>query len=312
MDNLVPRHEVFDTYWYFAYERLQMMYRRINDDPVLTVDPILSHFKFCNTFRVCDRVSQYLVENVQYDRDWSGEDLVLRTLLFRLFSWPPTWEAIDGPTLSCKTIDTTQLSGILDDRFEAGNKLYTSAFILSGSNAFGKTRKHQNHIKLIEKMLFTDHITDSLLACESLKDVYDLLISYPMIGRFMAYQLAIDLNYSTVIDFEESSFTVAGPGAERGIRKCFISLGDNSLEDIIMYMVRTQDEHFDRLGFDFKGLYGRKLQAIDCQGLFCETDKYSRVKFPQLASNRVRIKTKYVPTGKLEELFFPPKWKLTV
>lgn len=310
--DVVVRQEVFDTYWYFAYERLQMMYRRIEGGTTLTKDPILGYYKFCNTYRICDRVSQYLVKHVQYSQEWSAQDIVLRTVLFRLFSWIPTWDLIGGETVSCETFDYQNLNRLLDVRFNGGEKLYTSAFILSGSTTFGQSRKHSNHLKLVEKMVFDDDIASKIGASRSMLEVYDLLIAYPMIGKFMAYQLAVDLNYSAVTDFDESSFTMAGPGAERGIRKCFKSIGDRSLEEIILYMVSSQDEHFHRLGLDFRGLYGRKLQAIDCQGLFCETDKYSRVKFPELISNRARIKTAYSASGDLEPLFFPPKWGIVV
>ena len=77
-------------------------------------------------------------------------------------------------------------------------------------------------------------------------------------------------------------------------------------------MVDNQDKEFGRLGIDFKNLWGRKLHAIDCQGLFCETDKYCRVKFPELKSNRVRIKTKYQPQTEKIDYFYPPKWGILI
>jgi hypothetical protein len=56
---------VFDTYWRFAAERLAIFYRRYTD-PVCpwTSDPILKAFRFTNTYRVTDRVSQYLIREV--------------------------------------------------------------------------------------------------------------------------------------------------------------------------------------------------------------------------------------------------------
>jgi len=77
-------------------------------------------------------------------------------------------------------------------------------------------------------------------------------------------------------------------------------------------MVDNQDKEFDRLGLKFNNLFGRKLHSIDCQGWFCETDKYCRVKFPQLTSSRKKIKSVYKPKNEKLNLFFPPKWKLIV
>jgi len=124
----------------------------------------------------------------------------------------------------------------------------------------------------------------------------------------MGYQLAIDLNYSDRLAFSEDEFTVPGPGALRGLRKVFSDFGGQTPEELIMRMVDTQHEQFDRLGVEWSGLFGRPLHAIDCQGLFCETDKYARAAFPELKSNRVRIKQEFREPKPSLALFYPPKW----
>jgi hypothetical protein len=149
-----------------------------------------------------------------------------------------------------------------------------------------------------------------VLKSKSLKSLFENLREFPLIGNFMAYQMAIDLNYSPLFDFDENEFSVAGPGAIRGIRKCFDNMGDKNNEQIIMWMVENQEKEFKRLELNFLDLWGRKLHAIDCQGLFCETDKYCRVKFPQIISNRVRIKAKYKPQNRNIDYFYPPKWEI--
>ena len=126
----------------------------------------------------------------------------------------------------------------------------------------------------------------------------------------MAYQLATDINYSEVIDFSEDSFTIPGPGAIRGIKKCFESIGNMSYSDIIKYMYNNQEKEFKRLGLNFRYLKNRKLQLIDIQNLFCETDKYLREKMPELKTNRSKIKKKYVPKKAKIEYVFPPKWNM--
>lgn len=124
------------------------------------------------------------------------------------------------------------------------------------------------------------------------------------------YQIAIDLNYSDFINFSENEFTQAGPGALRGIRKCFEDLGDYTPTEIIWWMVEHQEQEFTRLCLPFDGLFGRPLHAIDCQGLFCETDKYCREAAPGLTSARKRIKARFTPTPEPMQLFFPPKWNI--
>jgi len=144
----------------------------------------------------------------------------------------------------------------------------------------------------------------------SLREVYEQLHGYPLMGDFMSYQTTIDLNYSAGLDFDEMDYVVAGPGAKDGIRKCFGAAAAGIESEIIAYMAETQDEHFGRLGLSFEELNGRPLQLIDCQNLFCEVDKYARVAHPTVPglSGRSRIKQKFAPAGPMTMSWFPPKW----
>jgi hypothetical protein len=126
----------------------------------------------------------------------------------------------------------------------------------------------------------------------------------------MAYQLAIDINYSPLVEFSEDEFTVPGPGAERGIRKVFPNARRRDMAPIIKWMTDNQQSEATKLGIDLPTLFGRPLHAIDCQNLFCELDKYTRVALPALTSNRRRIKTLFRPAAEPLRLFYPPKWGL--
>ncbi len=103
-----------------------------------------------------------------------------------------------------------------------------------------------------------------------------------------------------------------GPGALRGIRKCFSSLGGLNEIDIIKVVMERQQQEFERLGLKFQDLWGRPLQLIDCQNLFCEVDKYSRVKHPEITVSKKqgRIKQRYRATPTPIEYWYPPKWGL--
>ncbi len=105
-------------------------------------------------------------------------------------------------------------------------------------------------------------------------------------------------------------FVVPGPGARDGIRKCFGRAADGIEADIIRYMADCQEEHLTRLGLEFHGLRGRRLQLIDCQNLFCEVDKYARVAHPDIRgiSGRTRIKQSFRPVKEPVPAWFPPKW----
>jgi 5-hmdU DNA kinase-like protein len=306
----VPRPAVFDAYWRFAAGRQAIFFRRLRgESPPWSDDPILQTYKFCNAYRASDRVSQFLIRDVTYQPDFSPEDTFLRIVMFRLFSKIATWRLLEtthGP-IGARSFDPDTYATTLEAVLSRGETIYTNAFILSAGGTFGRRRKHRNHLALVERMLH-DGLPRRVAKTRTLEEVYRLLLDYPMIGPFIAYQLAIDLNYSELIDFDENDFTMPGPGAERGIRKCFVSTGSQSLPRVIHWMVDRQQDEFARLGIEFQSLWGRPLHAVDCQNLFCEVDKYARVAFPELRSNRVRIKMRFTPTAPLAAPFYPPKW----
>ncbi|MGH9990611.1 MAG: nucleotide kinase domain-containing protein, partial [Nitrososphaera sp.] len=199
---------------------------------------------------------------------------------------------------------------ILTAAMNANRRIYSAAYIMpSAKSSFGFQRKHSNHLKLIELMMRreTHH---RLGDANTMQHAFEILKDFPSLGDFLAYQFLIDINYSTVINFSESEFVVPGPGAKGGISKCFADTAGLSEVEIIKLMTDRQEVEFERLGLSFKTLWGRRLQLIDCQNIFCEVDKYARVKHPDIKGNsdRVKIKQKFAMNSKKISVWFPPKW----
>lgn len=308
------RQEIYDLYWYFANERQNIFIKKLNGDtPPWTNDPILKTYKFCNSYRVNDRVSQYLLKNVIYNgKTYKDEDMLFRIILFKLFNKESTWELLlkEFKDITLSTFDMKEYSKVLTNAINNNIKIYNDAYISCATKAFGYDRKHDNHLALLNKMFIIDKVQDKILKCTNMEQAFKIIKSYPLIGNFMAYQLITDINYSNIVDWKEDEFTVAGPGSLRGIRKCFIDKEKLSNEDIIRYMYNHQEEEFKRLNLNFKTIGNRKLQLIDIQNIFCELDKYCREKVPSLKSNRTKIKKKYTPKQTKIEYIYPPKWNI--
>jgi len=310
-----PRRGVYELYWRFASRRQAAFERRLaGKNAPWSDDPILQHFKFCNVYRAADRVSQYMIREVCYAEEaGSSADRAFQIVAFRTFSKISTWNRLIAmfgrPPRIRDLADGSFVAALNRIKSEDGG-LYTGAFILCATKAFGHDEKHHNHAALFHKMFVQDAVADRLIGANSFEGVVRTLEGYPLMGPFMAYQTAVDLNYSELTDFSENDYTQAGPGAVRGLAKVFQDLGDYTPSEAIQYMVDQQQAEFERLDLPFSGLFGRPLHAIDCQGLFCETDKYCREAAPELTSNRSRIKARYRPSTTSLELFFPPKWRL--
>src|SRR5690606_19075145 len=140
---------------------------------------------------------------------------------FRLLNKNLTWVELEKRVgnISLSTFNTDSYASALED-IRQSQPIYGNAFILCANKAFGFDQKHRNHLALLEHVFKQDKLLKNLLAASSLQELFATLRLLPLIGDFMAYQIAIDLNYSEVFNFSENDFTIAGPGAVRGIRKC--------------------------------------------------------------------------------------------
>jgi thymidylate kinase len=306
--------EVFDTYWRFAVKRQDVFFRRwAGDAPPWTDDPILSEYKFTNVYRASDRVSQYLIRHVIYEGDQSPNEIFFRVLLFKLFNRIETWQLLEREfqVLSFADYSFTRYNSLLERAINNGRPIYSAAYIMPSGGSSTVGRKHRMHLELLERMM-RDDLPSRIAEARSMGIAFDLLRSYPTIGDFLAYQYITDLNYSTLTNFSEMEFVVPGPGARDGIRKCFNDLGGLNEGEIIKVVAERQEIEFERLGLKFQSLWGRRLQLIDCQNLFCEVDKYARIFHPDVEgiTGRTRIKQRYRVNPDPISVWYPPKWGL--
>lgn len=306
--------EVFWSYWRLAAERQAIFYRRAAGElGPWTSDPVLARHRFTNAYRASDRVSQYLLHHVIYDEERDALDTILRVLLFKIFNRIDTWEhlvdRVGQPTVA--GFEAERYARAMDELLDRRRRVYSAAYIMPDPR-LGADRKHRNHLSLLEMLLRTGVLAD-LERAHSLRSLYEQLCEVPSFGPFLAFQYAIDLNYSPHFDFDEMEFVVAGPGAIRGIRKCFSAVGDLDAAGVIAAMADSASEFFEMtpVPTPFRDLWGRPLQLIDCQNLFCEVDKYARVAHPEHSLDGPgRIKQVYRVDHRPLTLGYPPKWGL--
>lgn len=311
------REEAYQYYFHFMEKRMEIFWKKQQNELLLTDDEILQKNKFTNVYRVLDRVSQYLVKEVIYKNidGFSSKDILLRILVFKIFNRIDTWEfieeALERP-LKVESFDVGTLTECLSYRIKE-QPIFNSAYMMTGSHQKYKEyhSKHEKWLKMVENEMLNEGGFDAVLEANSLEEVYKILLSKSFIGGFLAYQYAIDFNYSPVVNFDENSFVKAGIGAIRGIKKCFVNYKEYTYEYLIKYTQEHLEEYQQKYGCTgFKNLYGHQPTLIDLQNCFCETDKYLRAKMPELNLGNTRIKQRYKANGSKIELFFPPKWNL--
>lgn len=306
---------VYDSYWRFACERQRIFFARVEGQRwPWTDDSVLLEYKFTNAYRASDRVSQYLIKEVIYRGDSSPDEVFFRTLLFKVFNRIDTWELLSREVgeISFKEYSFKRYEAVLSAAMARGERVYSAAYIMpSGGAKSPDGRKHSMHLRLIDQMI-KDGLPQKIAGARSMAKAFELIRAYPTIGDFLAYQYVTDLNYGPLTAFSEMDFVVPGPGAFSGVHKCFSDLGGLTEAEIIKVVTERQEEEFARLGLSFRNLWGRPLQLIDCQNLFCEVDKYARVMHPEFSgpTGRTRIKQRFKAEPSPIIFWFPPKWNL--
>lgn len=312
-----PNEDVFKYYFYFIQERMNIFWNKYTEHYPLTEDPVFQEYKFTNVYRAMDRVSQYLIKSVIYtDDNLSNKDILLRIIIFKIFNKPETWEYLEREVgkISIENFNIKHINSALSIR-KKNSAIFNNAYMMTGTHSLYNHLdfKHEKWLQMVRDELIGQSVLDKIIDSKTLSEVFDLLRECSFIGDFLAYQYAIDMNYSNVINFSEDSFVKAGIGAIRGIKKCFKneSLQKYSNEDIIKFTQDNFGKYQLIFGFnEFKPLFGREPSLIDLQNCFCETDKLLRVKMPELQVDNKRIKQFYKETPLPLDIFFPPKWNI--
>jgi hypothetical protein len=308
---------VFEAFWHFATERQDIFCRRLSGMPgPWTNDEILARYKFTNAYRILDRASQFLLTDVINTSTQKPLDMFFRILLFKIFNKIETWKLLrtDIGDLQYSKNIIADVDASISLALGKGIKVYSAAYIMPTRTAtLRAVRKHRNHLQVLKQMM-DDEVYERIADAPTMKQAFELIRSYPMIGDFLAYQFITDINYSDISGFTEMEFVVPGPGAKDGIRKCFADTTSMEEADIIRLVCEHQDEEFSKRGLSFQKLGGRSLQLIDCQNLFCEISKYSRVSHPEILgiTARTRIKRLFQPQNSLRTVSLPRKWGVSI
>lgn len=299
---------------YFVREREKIRLKRAAlsdaeypEDAVLTKDPILATYRFCNVRRRDDRVSKWLIQNVltQENIKFDFKSFLEFSAWCRWVNWPPTIKAImDAGLYPSKKINWAKI-GRLVDKLGDTQKVWTGAFMVRASSERGARKGQFISQEVIGKHfrkkvpllvdLFTLFTGESMfpapLAEGSLyRDIHRVLCSVPNFGSFMAGQIAGDWTYTPLLSTAPDLKTWApmGPGSIRGFNRI---IGNEKLtkrppEDLWQEKLAAwRQKIIDKLGPQYED-----LTALDVQNCLCEVDKYLRVK-----SGQGRPRAKYTP-----------------
>lgn len=290
--------------WYlyqFVTERYQI---HLNKDvlklsPPWTEDEVLRDFRFTNVRREHDRETKWVIEHITSNPELSYEDKLLNVILFRLYNKHETAELISMPFKFSETPDWNP--EWYRSLFEAAEKadphvkFFTGAFNTGGLKRALKWYLPKDDPKNSMPMrvlwfiqyLITEGIVEQVKACSRQDEVCNLLSSYMGLGKFLSYQIFVDMTYIKEFPFSENEFTVAGPGCIMGLNYLFEDRDGMSYEECLFWLRDNLGDLFtNRLGvywnpkelFSDLPQYDRCLNVMSLENCFCELSKYIRAK----------------------------------
>eukprot|EP00668_Euglena_longa_P033794 GGOE01043427.1.p2 GENE.GGOE01043427.1~~GGOE01043427.1.p2 ORF type:complete len:365 (+),score=46.71 GGOE01043427.1:478-1572(+) len=143
---------------------------------------------------------------------------------------------------------------------------------------------------------------DHVLQCRDSATTYSVITGLRGIGRFIGYQICVDLGYWNVEVYNEHHHTVLGPGARRGLRWLFPAHPPQRAEAALRCLDAQQEARFRSLGVDLEELFcelprgARRLNSMAIECSLCEGDKYFRLYY-----NRGHFKQQYRGAGATPE-----------
>jgi hypothetical protein len=318
----------FLYYLYFIKERMNIFWRKQNgEQQPWTEDPILANHKFTNVYRILDRSSQYLISDVLYNGNkYTPEDIFWRVFLYKNYNLPSTWEHLKKD-LGDITFETklSDISKSLDALSAKGKPVYSNAYLLTCPfmrkasfleeyNLKSGSPKYTLYLSIFRKDLFEKGIFERCMNSDSFESLYTGLRGVLSFADFLSYQIAQDLNYSELFDFDMNKFNAAGPGTIRGIERTFNITGKINYGDVPVWVYenfdRLVEEYSNKFDIDLKPdiINGLSPQVPDLSNCFCETDKMMRGLGVDSGVKGSRIKNKYTTPNKAQKIAFPPKW----
>lgn len=303
----VPQHlpasnRLVDFYG-FAIKRQERFLARVNGTALVSEDPILDKWKFTNAYRILDRVSQYLLKNIVDDSENLFKDSRAHRIgmfLFRLFNSIATWESI--PDYKYDALNALPaINSFIEARSSCGVSVYNNAYMMTPPWPFGCTTRTELFLRTLKRMEDSGDLERAYNSSD-LRYTYEIFRRHEGFGDFLAYQFALDFSYNHVrLDYD--AFIVPGIGCQRGMRRVWPKLKLSSMPSILKRLTINGIPGFSVLTVEGKEF---PLRGNDMQNLFCEYDKYCRVR-----DDRKSIKNCFSRShSPLEQPYIPRAWRV--
>lgn len=281
-------NELRDLFWRFITKRQQVWYHRTIEEssPPWTEDEILQQNRFTNVYRRLDPGTQYVIQEI-LEKDASKQNKIFNVMVYRLIGRLKTHEYLGF--LSLEDFNAVDFEEKLKHRRDKQNEtVFTGAYMVAGYSQMGSSDKVENIAALFSEIASDTEYFDQLCASNSIEEAYDIILSQPGFGNFLAYQVLVDLLYPVeyhdgqpVLPFSANEWSSPGPGAIKGLKR-LANMNEINRLDVMEWLHGNQHQEFERLNLPFPYLLdgqGEKVELTlaDIQNCLCEFYKYHKI-----------------------------------
>ena len=273
------------AFFAFVHERQEIWRKRATGgDPPWTDDGLLREYVFCNNYRELDRGTIYFrrcVEQRKRSRaakrgaaeapEAAFKDALWESLAYRLLNKIETFASAWRPG-----------GGIPSPEPKSWNAF---AAFLRDAHARGPIFSNAHQTMGLERYLATMGDVRARLGAlgaevfalrGDVEAVFKKLRTLNNVGPFLAWQVVCDLFESDALDAAatEDDWVMLGPGAKRGLARCFGKVHPIDELDLAKLLASVQRDAFRSLGLDFAFFAGKRLTLKNVEHCLCEFEKY--------------------------------------
>ncbi len=280
---------------FFAYARERQLIlnnRRAGVAAPWTADPILQQYRFCNVFREDDRTTEWFREHMRDPLNHLSSSL-FATVCFRWFNRIETGEILLKHNLHTDW-DPELAWEVLKDQ----HPLVTGAFMIK--TTIGVSPKLVALIDLLTNVWAARSALLLQWDRRSMERSWELLLGFPYMGKFMAYEVVTDLCHTYLLNRARDVNTWAnpGPGALRGAGRIVYddpthfrgTVADyEEVGEIMRFLLEcSRQAHNWPTGLAPRQSDWPKWEMREVEHTLCEFDKYERARLGE-----GRLKRKY-------------------
>lgn len=273
-----------EKFFNIARERYNILLRRQAGQPKpWSEDIIFQKNRFCCVHREDDRTTIWFRENMRDKVRDNSKAALLSIVAFRWFNKIEIGKILKDSALELETGFFNSIEARKRTLYEYPKGPWvTGAYIIKTPDGMNKLDGVLWCIEEFQKNMIEGAFEKLLASKSSMEEACRKLQTSPYLGRFMAYQICADAQYTCLLENAPDIYTWAqpGPGSTRGIGRVFYNDVDKfkygsakDEKEVIKHFVELIEYSKDNKYWPAEW---PKWDMQTVQNMCCETDKYYR------------------------------------